>query len=89
MSPPTTFRTLRAEELRDFLKSKVPEHMVPSLFFVLDALPLTSNGKVDRSRLLQLQTPGRPWRNRTIACGNAARIDAVGHLCRSAAECRE
>ena len=49
------FRTLRAEELRDFVKGKVPEHMVPSLFFVLDALPLTSNGKVDRSRLLQLQ----------------------------------
>ena len=38
-------------ELRQFLRTLLPEPMIPSAFVVLEALPLTHNGKVDREAL--------------------------------------
>jgi amino acid adenylation domain-containing protein len=37
--------------LRQFLQGKLPQYMVPSLFVALESLPLSTNGKVDRSAL--------------------------------------
>ncbi|MFT6099126.1 MAG: amino acid adenylation domain-containing protein [Arenicella sp.] len=38
-------------ECRSSLKAALPDYMVPSLFMLLDAIPLTANGKVDRKAL--------------------------------------
>jgi amino acid adenylation domain-containing protein len=39
------------DELRVYLSEKLPEHMIPSAFVVLEHLPLNANGKVDRQAL--------------------------------------
>jgi amino acid adenylation domain-containing protein len=52
---PTTSQNQKPEsitdELRDFLQQKLPDYMVPSAYVLLNALPLTANGKVNRLAL--------------------------------------
>ncbi|MEL7408786.1 MAG: amino acid adenylation domain-containing protein, partial [Cyanobacteria bacterium J06558_2] len=42
---------LSVNELREFLKAKVPDYMLPSTFVMLNQLPLTPNGKIDKKSL--------------------------------------
>jgi amino acid adenylation domain-containing protein len=42
---------LSSSELRAFLKSDLPDYMLPSAYVVMNSLPLTPNGKLDRKAL--------------------------------------
>ena len=42
---------LEGREIINFLTSQLPDYMIPTHFVVLDSLPLTANGKVDRRAL--------------------------------------
>lgn len=42
---------LKSRALREFLRSFLPEYMVPAMFVRMDDLPLTSHGKIDRAAL--------------------------------------
>jgi amino acid adenylation domain-containing protein len=48
-----------ADELRNSLKERLPDYMIPSTFIRIAAMPLTSNGKIDR-RALPAPDMGRP-----------------------------
>jgi amino acid adenylation domain-containing protein len=45
--------------LRSYLKTKLPDYMVPSSFIVLEQLPLTASGKIDRRRLPAVEAATR------------------------------
>lgn len=46
------------QNIRDALAQQLPEPMIPSQLFFLDALPLTANGKVDQAALKKMEPTG-------------------------------
>ena len=57
-------------ELREGLRARLPEYMVPTVWQLLDALPLNPNGKVDRRALAALDVAaGRPAGERAMPRG--------------------
>jgi amino acid adenylation domain-containing protein len=48
---PEIDQTVRIDELRRYLREKLPEYMIPAAFILMDILPLNPNGKVDRQAL--------------------------------------
>lgn len=53
--PRDTAMVLDAEFIKEFLKEKLPEYMIPKVYNSLEKLPLNSNGKVDKKALHQLE----------------------------------
>jgi amino acid adenylation domain-containing protein len=66
-------------DLRRFLAGSLPDYMVPGRFVILDALPSTPNGKVDRKALPDPTTrPGQPTdRGGSPASETEQRIAAI------------
>ncbi|HEX3146286.1 MAG TPA: amino acid adenylation domain-containing protein, partial [Pyrinomonadaceae bacterium] len=58
---------LRTEEVREFLQTRLPEYMVPSVFVTLAALPLSPMGKIDRRALPEPNEIQREIENGFIA----------------------
>jgi D-alanine--poly(phosphoribitol) ligase subunit 1 len=51
----TTKEEVAAGELKNYMKAHLPDYMIPSEFVVLDTLPLSPTGKVDRKKLANLK----------------------------------
>ena len=54
---------------RSFLKQKLPEYMIPSAFVVIETLPRTPNGKIDRQALPMLDATPSPGAAAFVAPG--------------------
>ncbi|MDV2992195.1 MAG: D-alanine--D-alanyl carrier protein ligase [Chroococcidiopsis sp. SAG 2025] len=48
---PLSIQQFQSSLLRNYLQQKLPEYMVPAVYTLMDALPLSENGKVDRRAL--------------------------------------
>jgi acyl-coenzyme A synthetase/AMP-(fatty) acid ligase len=56
-----------AQEIKPFLKEKLPDYMIPNRFEMIDAIPLGPNGKADRAALSvpvkpKAASPAQPFR---------------------------
>ena len=50
---PKQDQTIPTEEIRSFLQETLPNYMIPGFFVILEQMPLTPNGKIDRKALPQ------------------------------------
>ena len=70
-------RRVNATKLTDFLREKLPAYMVPPAIILLDAWPLTPNGKIDRAAL-----PDAPGAIEAVRASAAPRNAIEETICR-------
>ena len=66
-------------ELRSFLQTQLPDYMVPATILVLDVMPLTPNGKIDRKALSALDW-AEASRRRTVVAPRTPLEATVAHI---------
>jgi amino acid adenylation domain-containing protein/thioester reductase-like protein len=88
--PESTDKSADLNQYRSYLRTKLPEYMIPASFVILKAMPLTPNGKVDRKALPVLSQdqlamradymPPRTEEERAIAaiCAEVLNLERVG-----------
>jgi len=60
--------------LRRYVQQHLPDHMVPSAFIILRAMPLTPNGKIDKHGL---PAPSKAWADGTAPATDALQAQLV------------
>lgn len=68
---------LAKEKIRAALKEQLPDYMLPASFSLLDELPVTANGKVDRQALAQRRPITQSAVEKHIAPRNAIELQLV------------
>jgi thioesterase domain-containing protein/acyl carrier protein len=56
----TTHDAITPADITEYLKQRLPDYMVPNTYRILEQLPITPSGKIDRRALLTLNTPEPP-----------------------------
>jgi acyl carrier protein len=68
-------------QLRNYLQEKLPDYMVPSVIMILERLPLTANGKVDRKALPLPELSRMGLAQRYVEARNEAEAKLAGIWC--------
>lgn len=55
-----------AEDVREWLADRLPEHMIPPVVSVVEAMPVTANGKLDRDALRAMDVRPLPSRHDAV-----------------------
>ncbi len=69
---------LSEKDVREFIQQRLPDHMVPSVFVTLEALPLSPVGKVDRRALPAPQDSQRSAKKGFVAPENEIELRLTG-----------
>jgi amino acid adenylation domain-containing protein len=78
---PTRDQTPTGSELRTYLKQKLPHYMVPSAFVLLESMPKTPNGKVDRRAMPAPQAADFAEANEYVAPSSELEANLVKIWC--------